>query len=120
MPDKMKPLNLVLNSEKDVIDFTFQIISDAWGLNKGPILIKRNKFIKIQHDISNSASSQRSQIKESSRLLTSAFCIYINWLCPSSGSPSFTKNHSKPYPFAGKAGSICVLPARGGNRHVTD
>ncbi|WP_257819466.1 hypothetical protein, partial [Salmonella enterica] len=62
-------------------------------------------------------------IKESRRSLTSAFCIYINWLFPSSGSLSFTKNHSKPYPFAGKnagkAGSICVLPARGGNRHVT-
>ncbi|HFX7335493.1 TPA: hypothetical protein ACIFUA_000787, partial [Salmonella enterica] len=61
--------------------------------------------------------------KESRRSLMSAFCIYINWLFPSSRSPSFVKNRSNPHYFAGKnagkAGSICVLPARGGNRHVT-
>ncbi|WP_323641090.1 hypothetical protein, partial [Pectobacterium polonicum] len=68
-------------------------------------------------------SSQRSHIKESRRSLTSAFLLFINYLSPSSGSPSFTKKHSKPYPFAGKntgkAGSISFLPAIGGNRHVT-
>jgi len=63
-------------------------------------------------------SSQRSHFQESRRSLTSAFCISINWLSPLSRSPSFTKNHSKPYHFdgknAGNAGSISLLPTNEG------
>ncbi len=56
------------------------------------------------------------------RSLSGLFCISISWLSLLSRSPSFTKNHSKPYPFAGKnvgnGSSIALLPTNGGCRYA--
>ena len=65
-------------------------------------------------------SSQRSHIKESRRLKTSAFLLSGNDFPFLLRSPSSTQKPSKPYPFADNGSSVAFLPTGMGAMSLTD